>query len=65
MTLRVPEGLNDQLKAQAEVEHTSVHGLLIKAAEEYVTRRNKRVQILDAVEKIKVDYADALRRLGE
>lgn len=65
MNLRIPEKLNEDLKVQADTEHTSVHALLLKAAEEYVARRNKRARILDAVDRIKVDYADALRRLGE
>jgi len=65
MTLRLPEELNEAMKKQADAEHTSVHGLLIKAAAEYVARHSKRALIDDAVGKIKVDFADALRRLGE
>jgi len=65
MTLRLPDELNEAMKKQAEAEHMSVHGLVIKAAEEYLARQGKRGLIDDAVGKIKVDFADALRRLGE
>lgn len=65
MTLRLPDELNEALKRRADVEHTSVHGLVIKASEEYLARHGKQVLIDDAVDMIKVDFADALRRLGE
>jgi predicted transcriptional regulator len=65
MTLRPPEELTNELKALAEQERTSLHALWIKAAEEYVARRRKNVLIDDAMDWITVEYADALRRLGE
>lgn len=64
-TVRLPEELDNEMKELARREHTSVHALLVKAAEEYAARRNKRAQISQAADWIKRDYADALRRLGE
>lgn len=65
MTLRLPDKLNEDLKVQADTEHTSVHALLLKAAEEYLARHTKRVLIDEAMDWITVEYADALKRLGE
>jgi predicted transcriptional regulator len=65
MNLRLPDELTERVREQADSEHISMQNLVVKATEEYVSRRSKRAMILAAVDGIKVDYADALRRLGE
>jgi predicted transcriptional regulator len=65
MTLRLPDELVERVRKQAEGEHISMQNLVVKATEEYVGRRSKRARILAAVDGIKVDYAEALKRLGE
>jgi predicted transcriptional regulator len=65
MTLRLPEELDKESKQVAEREHLSQSALVAKAVREYVDRRSTRARFLESVDGIKVDYADALRRLGE
>jgi predicted aldo/keto reductase-like oxidoreductase len=65
MNFRPSEELALALKEQADREHTSVQTVLVKAAEEYLMRKDKKTLIREQVDKIKVDFADALRRLGE
>lgn len=65
MNFRVPEALDAPLKARADFEHLSVQRLVEKAAEEYLNRHDKQTAIRVALSSIKVNYADALRRLGE
>jgi predicted transcriptional regulator len=65
MNFRPNEELSERLREQAEAEHISVQILLVKAAEEYLARHTKRAMIDAAMDKITVEYADALRRLGE
>lgn len=65
MTFRVPETLDSPLKARAKVENTSVQRLLEKAAEEYLSRHDKQTMIKGAVDSVRANYAEALKRLGE
>jgi predicted transcriptional regulator len=65
MNFRPNDELALRLREQAQAEHTSVQHLLIKAAEEYLARNTKRAMIDAAMDKITIEYADALRRLGE
>ncbi len=65
MTFRPTDKLAEQLSTQAHSENLSVHALLVKAAEEYVTRRDKTTRINSALDIILVNSADALKRLGE
>lgn len=65
MNFRPSDELARGLKQQADREHTSVQTVLVKAAEEYLMRKDKKTLIREQVEKIKVEFDDALRRLGE
>lgn len=65
MTFRPSEELSVRLRAQADTEHTSVQGLLVKAVEEYLDRHAKNVLIDEALALIMVQSGEALKRLGE
>jgi len=65
MNFRPPDELTIRLRRQADLEHTSVQALLVKAAEEYLTRHDKRRAIDEALDLILVESADAIKRLGE
>lgn len=65
MNFRPSEELSLRLREQADREHVSVQTLLVKVAEEYLMRKDKKTLIREQVEKIKVEFDDALRRLGE
>jgi hypothetical protein len=62
---RPSDDLHRRLRDQAAAEGTSVQSLLVKAAEEYLQRHTKRALLDAAMKRITVEYADALRRLGE
>ena len=65
LNFRPSDELARRLREQAEAEQVSVQGLLVKAAEEYLARHSRRTLIDEAMDRITVEYADALRRLGE
>jgi predicted transcriptional regulator len=65
MNFRPPDELAVRLRRQAEDEHTSVQAVLVKAAEEYLLRHNKRRAIDEALGLILVESADAIKRLGQ
>jgi hypothetical protein len=65
MNFRPSDELALALKEQADREHTSVQSLLVKAAEEYLDRHDKKRRISEQVTAIKDEFGDALRRLGE
>lgn len=65
LTYRPTETLAARLREQAESEHLSAQALLDKAVEEYLHRRTKSEMITRSVESTMVEFADALRRLGE
>ncbi|GAA2650971.1 ribbon-helix-helix domain-containing protein [Paractinoplanes durhamensis] len=65
MTLRLPDDLDADLKKQAEYEGVSQQALIVKATREYVERYSKQRAVTEAVDRIKTQYAEALRRLGE
>lgn len=65
MTLRLPDELAEKLRALSETTGSSMQQLVTIAVNDYVTRNDKRRAIDGALDKILVDSADALRRLGE
>lgn len=65
MNFRPSDELTVRLRRQANIEHTSVQALLVKAAEEYLGRHDKRHRLDEGLDVILVNSADALRRLGE
>lgn len=65
MNFRPSDTLSRQLAEQAASEQVSVQALLVKAAEEYLARHNKKTQIAREVTLVKANFAEALRRLGE
>ena len=65
MNFRPTEDLNNRLQAQAHSENVSVQALLVKAAEEYLSRHTKKAMLQREVALVKTNFADALRRLGE
>ncbi len=65
MTLRLPESLSEEARKRAQDENTSVHSLVVKAVQQYVDRGTRREDLQDAVTKIKAEFGEALRRLGE
>jgi predicted transcriptional regulator len=65
MNFRPSDELSARLREQAAAEQTSVQGLLVKAAEEYLARHTKKAMIEREVTLVKDNFADALRRLGE
>jgi predicted transcriptional regulator len=65
MTFRPPQALADRLTRQAEAERLSLQALLIKAAEDYLNRHTKKEMIRRSVDSTKIEFGEALRRLGE
>ncbi|MFI7543513.1 hypothetical protein [Actinoplanes sp. NPDC049599] len=65
MNFRPPDALAERLRAQAESEHLSVQALLVKMAEDYLSRHTKKAMISREVAVVRTNFADALRRLGE
>lgn len=65
MTLRLPDDLHTCVERQAGVEHLSMQALVVKACREYVERHQLNDEIDAAMAQIKVNFGDALRRLGE
>lgn len=65
LTYRPTDALTARLREQAENEHLSMQALLTKAAEEYLQRHAKKAMIARSVASTQVEFADALRRLGE
>ncbi len=65
MTLRLPEELDAQLEALARQRGTSKHALLIEASDRFVRSESKTDRVLQAVDEISDQYADAIRRLED
>jgi predicted transcriptional regulator len=65
ISFRPTDELSDRLKMQADCEHTSIQGLLVRAAEEYLDRHSKTRRIDEALDLIMERSGTALRRLGE
>ena len=65
MNLRLPDTLNERVRSQAEAERVSMQALVTKAVEQYLTRNHKREMLDAGLAQLNVDFADALRRLGE
>jgi len=65
MVLRLSEQQHAALRARADAEHTSMQDIALRAVDEYIERHSREDLILGLTDRIKVDYADALKRLGE
>ena len=65
MVLRLSEQQHAALRARADAEHTSMQDIALRAVDEYIERHSREDLIHGLTDRIKVDYADALRRLGE
>jgi predicted transcriptional regulator len=65
MTVRLPEELDAKLERIAASRHTSKHAVLLEAAERFVSQELKTVMVLDAVERVGEQYAEAIRRLED
>jgi predicted transcriptional regulator len=65
MTLRIPEELDAQLEAVAEMEHISKHALLLQAAQLIVERRGRRADIRNAIDFVVTHDAELLERLAD
>ncbi|MCU1475574.1 MAG: hypothetical protein JWQ64_267 [Subtercola sp.] len=65
MTLRIPEGLDDQLDELAAREHTSKHSLLLQGAELIVRARSRREDINRGIDFVMEHDAELLKRLED
>lgn len=65
MTLRLTDNQAEALRARAAAEHTSMQDIALRAVNEYIERHSRSDLVQGLTDRIKVDYADALRRLGE
>ncbi len=65
MTVRLPEELDAKLERIAASRHTSKHAVLLEAAERFVSQELKTAMVLDAVERVGEQYAEAIRRLED
>jgi predicted transcriptional regulator len=65
LTYRPTDELLNRLREQADNEHLSVQALLDRAVEDYLERNAKKALITRSVAATKIEFADALRRLGE
>ncbi|XPP27447.1 MAG: ribbon-helix-helix protein, CopG family [Leucobacter sp.] len=65
MTVRLPEELDAKLEQIAAARHSSKHAVLLAAAERFVSEELKTALVLDAVERVGVQYAEAIQRLED
>lgn len=65
MTLRIPEELDRELEEIAAAEHISKHALLLQAAQLVVDRRDRRKQIMGAIDFVTTHDAVLLERLAD
>jgi hypothetical protein len=65
MVLRLSDEQQRALRARADAEHTSMQDVALRAVDEYIERHSREDLVHGITERIKVDYADALKRLGE
>jgi predicted transcriptional regulator len=65
MTLRLDDDKTKALRERADFEGTSMQDVALRAVDEYLERHNRADLIQRYTQKIKTDYADVLRRLGE
>lgn len=48
--VRMPDGMRDQLSAQADAEFTSMNALFVKALDQYLNNSQKQEILLQALE---------------
>ena len=65
MTLRLDDGLDERLRAQAATEHDSMQKVAARAIEEYIERHDRRAVLDGVLDKVLVKYAGAIERLGQ
>jgi predicted transcriptional regulator len=65
MLLRLSDDQTAALRARADAEHTSMQHIALRAVAEYIERHSREDLVCELTERIKIDYADALRRLGD
>lgn len=65
MTVRLPEDLDAKLERIAASRHMSKHAVLIEAAERFATEEIKTALVLESVERLQVQYAEAIQRLED
>lgn len=65
MSLRLTDTQQEALRTRAAAEHTSMQDIALRAVDEYIERHSREDLVRGLGQRIKVDYADALRRLGE
>jgi predicted transcriptional regulator len=65
MSLRLSDAQTEALRSRAAAEHTSMQVIALRAVDEYIERHSRDDLINGLVDKVKIDYADALLRLGE
>ena len=63
MTLRLSDKQSAALKRTAEQEGISMQEAALKAVDEYVNRRQKRLS--DAISRVKTEDQELLRRLAQ
>lgn len=65
MTVRFSAELDEQLQKIADARHTSKHALVLQAVEEHIMREIKTRRVLESIDEISRDYAEAIKRLGD
>jgi predicted transcriptional regulator len=65
MTLRLDDELDSQLQRLAEVQGISKQQLLVRAAQEYVARASRTARTLANADRIVLENAGLLDRLGQ
>lgn len=65
MTLRLPPELDAKLEELANARSTSKHALLVEATDVYVSQQTKTARVLDVVDEIGAEYAEAITRLED
>lgn len=65
MTVRLPAELDAKLEEVARARHSSKHAVLIEAAERFVNTESKTDRVLQIIDEISEQYADAIQRLED
>jgi hypothetical protein len=63
--VRLPPELDAQLEEISALEHVSKHALLLQAAEALVARRDRRSEMLGAIDFVRTHDAALLKRLED
>ncbi|WP_067483373.1 hypothetical protein [Actinomadura hibisca] len=64
-SVRIPEEIDAELVALAEAEHSSVNSLLVRAAQEMITRHRQEAAIASAADEVFTRRAKLFERLAE